>query len=135
VKDPFWQVRQFCVMHLGEYREERVIEALIEALGDQDERVAREAIHALGKTSDEKAVKPLMDILKHSTNVDKRADAALALGKIAKTEIYEELLEFSAEYRKTLSEEEISDDVLVLCLGEALSFMRMKFRQRGKRQN
>lgn len=57
-----------------------VVEALIEALKDEDLRVRRNICWAFGKIKDERAAEPLVEVLKNDIDSDARSEAAWALG-------------------------------------------------------
>jgi HEAT repeat protein len=58
----------------------RVVEALIEALKDEERRVRRNICWAFAKIKDERATEPLVEILKNDKDPDVRSEAAWALG-------------------------------------------------------
>lgn len=76
--------RAYAADLLAEIGDPAAVQALIEALGDQDVDVADAAATALGGTGDSRAVLPLVEILERKPYVDSclRENAALQLGRI-----------------------------------------------------
>ena len=77
------RVRAACAEGLSQFKEDDCVGALITALRDQDDQVQEKAAVALGRVEDRRAVGPLIDLLRTSTeNPSVRAKAAEALGRI-----------------------------------------------------
>lgn len=62
--------------------DDRVVDALIEALGDADAGVRASAAWALGRLEAERAIPDLIRLLENDAEADVRRNAALALGEI-----------------------------------------------------
>ncbi|MEQ8188213.1 MAG: tetratricopeptide repeat protein [Candidatus Eremiobacterota bacterium] len=75
------ELRKLAVESLGNYREERVVKALIKALEDKDTEVRMRAVVALGNTGNTDAIPYLMKILEKDTE-SLRACAATSMGKL-----------------------------------------------------
>ncbi|RKY41050.1 MAG: hypothetical protein DRP85_07295, partial [Candidatus Makaraimicrobium thalassicum] len=73
--------RREAAVALGNIGDKRAVEALIEALKDENDEVRRYAARALGKISDERAAEPLVQALKDE-DLRVRESAAEALRKI-----------------------------------------------------
>jgi HEAT repeat protein len=76
-----WFVRLTAVHILGQSRDPRVIDPLLQALKDRDRDVSREAALALGNSGHHQALTPLLAALETGFR-DVRATAALALGRL-----------------------------------------------------
>jgi HEAT repeat protein len=81
LKDPNIENRQVYARDLGDSKDPRAVEPLIQALNDTNSQVREEAARSLGKLNDSRAVEPLIQALKDN-NSDIRTNAAEALGKI-----------------------------------------------------
>jgi hypothetical protein len=88
-----WRVRDNAAEALGETKDPRAVEPLIEALtGDPHLNIKGSAAVALGKIKDPRAVEPLIKALKHPER-DVREAAAVALGRIEDPRAVEPLIE------------------------------------------
>jgi len=81
VKDGTWTTKQEAIRALREIGGAKAVEALIEALGDENSFVRCGAAEALGKTGDRRAVDPLIEAL-NDREVSVRRCALGALGGI-----------------------------------------------------
>ncbi len=79
---------------LGKLADVNATEALLEALGSEDARVAAEAAIALGRMFDERAKAKLRDVV-HTEDVDLRVRAAVSLGRLRDTEAVPALIDAS----------------------------------------
>ncbi|MCB2190111.1 MAG: HEAT repeat domain-containing protein [Deltaproteobacteria bacterium] len=78
------QVRSVAIYSLGEIRDERAVNMLINLLQDPDCHIRRIAVRALGKIGDKRAVTPLVAVLsKQGENLSVRRTAAWALGQMS----------------------------------------------------
>lgn len=87
------EVRKGAAAGLGELKDETAVEALIEALKDEDKFVRKNAAEALGKIGDKKALDPLIEMLKDD-DWFVQEKAAAALGKIGDGRAVDPLLRF-----------------------------------------
>jgi len=85
------ELRRLAVESLGNYREERVVKALIKALEDKDTEVRMRAIVALGNTGNTIAIPYLIKILEKDAEY-LRACAATAMGKFIEDSVLEPLI-------------------------------------------
>jgi HEAT repeat protein len=88
-KNPY--KRRAAAIKLGEYKQARAVEPLIDALKDADDGVRRAAAESLGKLGDARAVEPLINLLKNDNFTSH--SVALALGRIGDKRAIEPLLE------------------------------------------
>ncbi len=88
--DPY--VRMNAAEALGEIGDERAVDALIKALGDEDWYIRRAAAEALGNIGDKRAVDSLIKALEDE-NWEVRLAAAKALGYIGAKEAVDELID------------------------------------------
>ncbi|TEU10479.1 MAG: hypothetical protein E3J21_26390, partial [Anaerolineales bacterium] len=82
LQDPEWWVRWTAAEVLHDKGDESFVEALIQALDDEDSSIRHEVIGALGKIGGPRAVGALADVLWYHEDEDTRQWAAVALGKI-----------------------------------------------------
>jgi len=103
-KDPSTEVRVKAIESLGrlcppsdsanpatEAVRGKIIETLVDALHDGNTKVKEEAISALGRIGDKRAIRPLIEVL-HDSNADSQKKAAEALGKFKDEKILDELI-------------------------------------------
>jgi len=84
-KEPYSTVLSSVVEALGKYTDPKVIEPLIESLGDEDWAVREKAAYAFKNIKERKAVAPLLKLLKEAKTNDKSSivrNAESALGNI-----------------------------------------------------
>ena len=81
LNDAYWQVRREAAEALGHIEDPGSVEALSEAVRDENREVRREAIDALGHIEDSRSVEPLMKALE-DVDWEIRKKAAEALGDI-----------------------------------------------------
>jgi HEAT repeat protein len=81
LKDKDEAVRASAAEELGDLGDQRAIDSLIQALGDDNARVRESAAMALGEIGDKRAIPRLMKLLEDK-NEDVRDSAAEALGEI-----------------------------------------------------
>jgi len=86
-----WAVREEAAKALGQIRDERVVEPLIEALKDEAKTVRNRAAQSLGRIGDGRAVEPLIEALNDEEWMVKR-DALWALGMIGDERAVEPLI-------------------------------------------
>lgn len=85
------RVRAHAAEALGEIKDKRAVEPLIEAL--KDEGVRNSATTALGRIEDKRALEPLIKVLREDPNKFVRGSAAYALGRIKDKKAVEPLME------------------------------------------
>ena len=85
------KVRRHAAEALGEIKDKRAVEPLIEAL--KDEGVRHSAATALGRIEDKRALEPLIKVLREDPNEIVRGSAAYALGRIKDKKAVEPLIE------------------------------------------
>jgi HEAT repeat protein len=98
LESPEWEARDFACYMLGRRRAVEAVDALIEHLGDENERVREKAAEALGRIADPRAFDPLLERLddpaemrgKRGSSV--RASVARALGLLGEAKAGDALL-------------------------------------------
>lgn len=76
----------------------RTVDPVLQKIGElhsDDAETREEAAQWLGQVRDPRAVRPLIDVLKHDPDHDVREDAARALGSIGSRDAHDALLEAS----------------------------------------
>ncbi|MFB0560775.1 MAG: HEAT repeat domain-containing protein [Candidatus Lokiarchaeia archaeon] len=86
------KIRRTAAEYLGDLKDKRAVEPLIQTLKNDEEDIRAEAAKALGSIKDLRAVPPLIQALKDE-NWEVREDVAWALGKIGDTRAVEPLLQ------------------------------------------
>lgn len=89
--DQFWAVRVESTRGLGELKNEAARAALIEAAGDKDSRVRREALKALGQFKDAKLADLFIRVINSDQSYFAIAEAARALGDSGSPKAYDVL--------------------------------------------
>jgi len=85
-------VRYTAANRLGKLGDKTAVNYLLVALDDEDEKVADNVIFALAELGDQKAVFPLMKVLKHSGSDRLRKSAAKSLGMLKSRDSVEALV-------------------------------------------
>jgi HEAT repeat protein len=94
-----------CIKTLGEIRDKRAVEPLIEILKNKEISLREEAVKALGQIGDQKVVKPLISVLQNEKNYTLRGQTIRALGSTRDKRAVEPLLEIlQREIQKPRSE-------------------------------
>lgn len=91
IQSDYSEVRIFAAKELAKIKEPSVIDALSNAVTDEEEAVRIEVVQALGEIDDGKAVKPLVYSL-NDESFTVREKAAKALGKLGKREAEDALI-------------------------------------------
>lgn len=90
--DPFWGVRSRVARALGTIRSTTARDALIEGLHNEDPRVRRAVVTALGEfRNDETAADALLPYAEHDASYFVEGEAAKSLGRIRSTRAFGEL--------------------------------------------
>jgi HEAT repeat protein len=125
-----WKIRVRAVDSVGELKDKRAVEPLIETLKDENQHVQSASIAALGKIGDGRAVEPLINVMR---NRHLREIAAFALGELGDEKAVQPLLQIlndEDEYvRETASEAlgkigELAVDPLVQALKKEDCYIR-----------
>lgn len=82
LKDRNWEVRMECAIELGQAKSQEAVEALIEALGDNDYDVRREVAKALGLIGDSRATERLKEVGQKDSVVKVKKAVKVALKQI-----------------------------------------------------
>jgi HEAT repeat protein len=81
ITDPYWEVRYEAIRSLEIVGGARSTAALVPALLDEDDNVARAAIGAIGKLGDDASLRPLLEMLS-SSDEHRRYETCLSLGQM-----------------------------------------------------
>jgi HEAT repeat protein len=92
MKDKDRGVRYSAIDALGNIRDNKAVDPLIQTLRDKDEKVRKGVAYALGEIGDQRAVKPLIQTLK-DIDENVRSITAEALGKIRDKSAVEPLIQ------------------------------------------
>lgn len=93
VKDPEVSVRMLAATTLGELKDTRAWQQLVQALSDTAPAVRKAAALALGLMQETRALDKLIELLGHDDHVDVRGVAARALGQLGKRKAVQPLIE------------------------------------------
>jgi len=94
-----------CIKALGEIRDKRAVEPLLEALQNKEISLREEAVKALGQMGDSTVVKPLISVLQNENSSTLRVQTIRALGSTKDKRAVEPLIEtLQREMQKARSE-------------------------------
>ena len=84
--------REYAALALGEIKDKRAVDPLIEAIKDNNSRVRGAVVKAIGELKDTRAVEPLIAVLNDSDSYVRLA-ACVALGKLGVSRVVEILVQ------------------------------------------
>lgn len=99
-----WAVRRYAALGLGQIKDLRAVNPLIQSIKDNSAVVRAGVVTALGEIGDSRRVQPLIEVLTEDRNWRVRCAAATALGKIGDERALKPLVEASKNEDNELGE-------------------------------